>query len=666
MTSIPPHFGRVPNMLSSQLMLGSLNRTNRSLLDMQVSLATGLRVMRPSEDVVASSTISVLEDLIERREQRMRNLTHGEAMLNMLDAALGESGNLVMESIAIGLSQIGVGSDTQTRNTEALVIDSIINQLIAIGNQNYQGVHIFGGVSTANAPMQELFGGFQYIGQGSGQMTDLGLLRSVPITVSAEQAFGAMSARVQGARDLEPAMIGQTRLADLNGARGLGISRGQVYLNVDGTDLTVDLSEAHSVQDVVDALQAAIQTVDPGATVSIDPASGRAFAIEPSAGVDVAVMQTQADPTADDLGLVGTYVGGVSTSGGDVSPKLMPHTPLTSLSGVTVPMGSILISNAGQTRHVDLSTVETVEDLMNAVASANIGVRVEISPGQDRLNMINQLSGGDMSIGEVGGGSTATQLGIRSMAGTTLLSEFNNGRGVEIRSGSINAQTGDPDPDADVDFRITLKNGDTIDVDLAGAGTVQDVLDMINAAAAAEGLAVPGDFVAALAQQGNGITITDNTNPPTAATTVVARNGSFAAEHLGILGTTGINGGATLTGQDRATVAVESVISHLMALRDALKADDTAGISLATSKLEADVERFTQTRAEVGVRARRVADAKMREEDLQIQDLSLKSQLQDLDYTEAAMQFALLQQQLMAGLQTAGKVTSLTLLDFLR
>jgi flagellin-like hook-associated protein FlgL len=46
--------------------------------------------------------------------------------------------------------------------------------------------------------------------------------------------------------------------------------------------------------------------------------------------------------------------------------------------------------------------------------------------------------------------------------------------------------------------------------------------------------------------------------------------------------------------------------------------------------------------------------------------LSLKSQLQDLDFTEAALRFAVLQQQLQAGLQTASRVTSLSLLDFLR
>ena len=82
--------------------------------------------------------------------------------------------------------------------------------------------------------------------------------------------------------------------------------------------------------------------------------------------------------------------------------------------------------------------------------------------------------------------------------------------------------------------------------------------------------------------------------------------------------------------------------------------------------MEADILRVAEARADVGVRSRRIADSLIREEDLRIQDISLKSQMQDLDYTEAAIRFATLEQQLQAGLTTAGRASSLTLLDFLR
>jgi flagellin-like hook-associated protein FlgL len=199
------------------------------------------------------------------------------------------------------------------------------------------------------------------------------------------------------------------------------------------------------------------------------------------------------------------------------------------------------------------------------------------------------------------------------------------------------------------------------DVDLAGSETVQDVLDAINLAAAAAGLNVGVDFEADLADTGNGLLIRDDTLPA-GTTTVSSLNGSFAAEHLGIKGSSSAN----LVGEDRAKVAVDSVFSHLIALRDALKADDETGISIATDKLESDVNRLAEARADVGVRTQRVVDAVTREQELTIQDTNLKSLAQDLDFTEASIRFANLQQQLQAALATTSQIQNLSLLDFLR
>lgn len=661
MSTIPSNLSRVPNMLASQIMLGTLHRTGQSLLNTQIQLATGRAINRASDNPVGASTISVLDDAIERRTQRIRNLTHGEAVLNNVEAALAHATEMMLEAKSIGLSQIGAGSDADTRALQAVVIDSMINEMVGVANRKYQQTYLFGGGLTSKPPMVGLHGGWLYQGFGEGLFTDLGFGMSTPITVSGRHAFGAVSARVVGERDLNPVMTGQTRLQDLNGARGLGVSLSSINVTVDGTELTVDLTDAFRVQDVIDRLNTAIQAVDPDAVVDINPA-GNGLRITPGAGIDITITDLVGESTAADLGIHTTFPGGVATSGQDVNPRLTKMTPLANLSGVTVPLGTIRIANGNQVRELDLSGAETVQDVMSMVASLQIGVSVEINEAGDRLNFVNHLSGASMSVGEVNGGTTATQLGIRSMGGSTLLESFNNGRGVQIRTGSVDPVTGLPNPAADIDFRVTLKDGRSFEVDLAGAITVQDVLDKINQAADLAGID-PADFEARLATHGNGLALVDNTLPIGGTTTVEALNGSFAAEDLGILGSTT---SAILAGEDRATVAVDSVITHLMALRDALYANDERGISFATKKLESGIDRLALTRAEVGARTRRITDAMAREEDLLIQDMSLRSQVQDLDYTEAALRFATLQQQLQAGLQTASRVTSLSLLDFLR
>ena len=279
-------------------------------------------------------------------------------------------------------------------------------------------------------------------------------------------------------------------------------------------------------------------------------------------------------------------------------------------------------------REVDLDAIGTVQELRNAVNGLDIGIQVEISEDGRSLDFINEVSGGWMSIGEVGGGSAASMLGVRTFARDTPLAEFNDGRGVNIISGRTDPLTGVPDPSRDVDFTIRVKDGTEVDVDLVGAITVGDVLDRMESAISAAGLA--GQVSVGLAAEGNGIVIEDLTNGGAGVTEVVPRNSSFAAEDLGIRGRTE---GATLAGEDRARVAADGLITRLIRLRDALLANDERGITLAGEGLDEDVSRVAEVRADIGVRSRRLATATDREEDLRILDQSLASDIRDLDFS---------------------------------
>ena len=661
MSSVPSVFSRVPNALSSQLLLGSISRTNNQLIQLQVQLASGKALNRPSDNPIGASTVGVIDNMLERRDQILRNLSQADSMLGTLDATMQDAGDLLLEARSIGLSQLGVDSDPETRRNEAEVINSILQSMEGLANRDYRGIHLFGGSSTGSAPFTGLLGGYQYNGSGNGLVTDIGLGNNTPVTISGEEAFGGLSARVEGHRDLDPDLLPETRLSDLGGARGLGITRGSVSVNVNGVETQVDLSDASTIDDVRSRIQTAIQATDPGALVEIDPVNAAGFRISLSVGTNVTISDPQVGVTAQDLGIDGTYAGGTSTAGGDLNPGLTWITPVDALAGVTTPLGTIRIENGSQSRDVDLSGAETIQDIRNTIEQLDLGVRVEISESGDRISVHNEVSGLEMSIGEVGGGTTASELGIRSFDGETQLSEFNNGRGVDIVSGSVDPITGLPDPDGDLDFRVTLGDGRSFDVDLVGALTVDDVMQAIDDAATTAGIATPGEFRVGLASDGNGIRLDDLTGGG-GNIEVSSLNNSSAASQLGILG----SASATLTGEDRAKFAVEGVFSHLIALRDALLADDDSGIAFAVDNLEQDITRSTEARAKVGVRAQRVADAMTREDDRKVQDLSLKSSIQDLDFASAAMRFSSLQQQLQASLSTASSVSNLTLLDFLR
>ncbi len=655
----PANLARVPNLLASRIALSGIQRSNRGLLAVQVQLASGMQFTRPSENAIGASSVTVLDDLIERRMQRGTNLGQAESVLNSLDASLGDLSDILQEARGIGLSQIGVGSDAATRQNQAAVVSSLVQSLSQIANREQRGIHYFGGDAHGREPFGSLLNGLRYGGEGLGMRADLGLASDVRLTISGEQAFGALSARVEGDRDLDPAMTASTRLSEIRGAQGVGIRTGTIEVEVNGTVVPVDLTEADSIEDVRVAVQNAMQTVDPLATIAIDGATGDRFTITPSAGNTVVIRDLNQSNAAGDLGLTGTFVGGTTTAGVDIDPKLTGMTTLDSLSGVSSPRGTLRLRNGGQVRELDLSQFDTVQEFQNAVAGLNIGIRVEIAADGRRLDVKNELSGARMSIEEVAGGSIATELGIRSLNLSTRLTDFREGRGVPQSTGSVDPVTGLPDPAADRDIRVTLKDGRTIEVDISTCSAVGDVISSMLAAASAASVSV-ADFAVGLNADGNGISIIDNTIG--AKTNVESINNSGTAEALGIAGDTST---AVLAGSDQATVAVDGAFAHLMALRDALLANDEAGISFATQRLESDLTRAAQARADVGVRSRRVSDASSRETELSIQDMSLRASIQDLDYADAATQLAALQQQLQAGLAGASRAVNMSLLDFL-
>src|SRR5438105_3304178 len=228
MSSIPSIFSRVPNLLQSQIALGSINRTQVALFQVQQQLATGKAITRFSDDAVKAAAISVLMGRLDRGEQFTRNLNHADSSLSTLDKALGDASDLVLEAKGIASAQVGIGSSASERAGQAQVVNSLLQTLLGIGNRDGIAGHVFGGSTPGTAPIEAFLGGYRYRGQGDGLLTDLGLGADVPIPIGGNNAIGSTPTRIHGDTDPDPGLTGATRLSDLAGGRGLGVSLGRI------------------------------------------------------------------------------------------------------------------------------------------------------------------------------------------------------------------------------------------------------------------------------------------------------------------------------------------------------------------------------------------------------------------------------------------------------
>ncbi len=678
MASIPSNLSRVSNGLSSRLVLASLTGTNRAMLRVQEQLSTLKRVNRPSDDPIASSLISVFDRSLETGAQRQRNLSNADAVLGVIDQRIGSLNDLVLEAKQIASSQIGAGSDATTRAQQSTVITGMVQDLLRTINSDYSGVSLFAGSATKGAAVEAFKGGYRYLGTRNGLQADLGDGLDLPITIGANEVVGALSARHEGTVDLNPTLTAQTRLRDLRGPmEGVG-TLGTVDVTVDtGTPITVsvDLSKAETLGDVQTLIESAIRQADPtalagGFGAGVTLGSDR-LSINAAAGATVTFSDGPSGSAATALGLANhSYQTGNELSvlpTGDLDPKVTADTTLGSLapSAALDLANGITFRNGTLAGTVALSPTMTVGELAEQVKRLDLGIRVELAQNGDSINVINEVSGLRMSV-EESGGSSAALLGVRTLMGSTALTTFNDGRGVEIANGNLD-QNGAPDASRNVDFRITLSDGTQVDVDLtpANSATVSDVLATINAAVSAAGKTIGsgvGEFQAVLSGSGNGLVLEDRVGA--GPISITSLNG-HAAEDLGLLDGTVTTGPAILTSSDRSTVRVDSLFSTLVELGDSLAGNNEIGITFAGGQLETDLDRLSLARATVGSRAQRVDQESARLEDRMTLDKSLRSQVQDLDVFEASTRFNLLQTQLQAVLTTASRAVPLTLLNFL-
>jgi flagellin-like hook-associated protein FlgL len=314
----------------------------------------------------------------------------------------------------------------------------------------------------------------------------------------------------------------------------------------------------------------------------------------------------------------------------------------------------LTITNGDQTYAIDLSSAVTVEDLLNRLNNSDANVLATLNAGKNGIDIRSRLSGADFSIGE-NGGTTASQLGVRTFGTSTRLADLNHGNGIHSNANGY-------------DFQIDRRDGTVMKFNTDDAKTIQDVLDLINNHVNNQDPA--SRVVARLSAVGNGIELVDNgTGGPLV---VEALNNSQAAEELGLLPLdesrrTVSGGGATLTltGRDVNPQETNSIFTALIRLRDGLRSNDQNEIARAFGLIDEGSGRVTFSRAEIGARQQGLETLQTRLDD---EEIELKDSLSfeiNTDLAEAISNLTSRQAALQASLQLMAQASKLTILDYL-
>jgi len=643
---------RTSDLHAQARLRAQLHQDQLDIQRIQAEISTGRKLLVPSDDAFAAHRGMTLQRLLELKAQAKVNLNTTQSYLDASDNSLSHVSQRLNEAKATALGVANLAISEPARETALAEIRRTIEQLVNVGNTQFRGRYLFTGSRTADIPYAMVDQQVVYRGNERELPSFVDLDLAYASNIPGSEVFGSFSPEVHGTVDLNPSLTAAMRLADLRG--GEGVVPTSIAVSDGTTTSYIDLSAAATIGDVAELIAANPPT---GRTLTATiSATGLVIDLDDAGGGNLTIREVTGGTTAEDLGILNTSGTGTSPIVGlDLNPRLRLTTPLSSLPGPLDLASGMRIQQGKDTYTIDFSGAQTVEDLLNALNGSDANVLAQIDPSCDRISIRSRLSGVDFSIGE-NGGSTAADLGVRSLTNDTLLSQLNYVRGVETAPGT--------------DFTIRRKDGVALDIDVDGAVTIGDVLDLINNHPLN---LVPATRVdARLAASGNGIELFDGNTGGAATLEVEKAFLSNAAVDLGLvpagqtIATATTSGtGDTLVGGNPNKLEVAGVFNSLLRLYDAVAASDVSGIERAVARMDEDYQRVNFARAEIGARGQSLdaLDQRLEDEDVQLQS-ALSDEI-DTDLADAIARLTARQAALEATLRLTAQTFQLSLFDFL-
>ena len=353
---IPISSNRVSGQLIEQRLLSQLRSDNLALLRIQDQLSSGRRIASPSDDARVSLRAIRIQRLLEQKEQLQLNVSTSGAYLGASDTALTGVANLLINVRGLAITAADTTTSDIERRATSVEILRAVQRVADLGNQKFRGRYLFAGAQTDIQPFDVIGNQVVYHGDDGKllSLADVDLLARS--NVSGHEAFGAISAGVQGTVDLNPVTTEETRLSDLRG--GLGINH--LTLNVsDGvTNKKIDLSSAETLGDVVRLIEA---NPPDNRTISVRVAqNGLVLDLDKEGGGNLLVFDVAGGSSATQLGIKTEIGNGTRILGEDLNPQLRLTTELRDLLGSRA---TAVLQITGDNNDVFLEAKERGSDL---------------------------------------------------------------------------------------------------------------------------------------------------------------------------------------------------------------------------------------------------------------------------------------------------------------
>ena len=652
MPTLPVSVTRTSEFLTNRRLTAQVNKNAADLQNLYNQLSTGRRLEHASDDAPAATRASIMQRSLQYSEQLIRNSKASQRFLDSTDSLLADVGDSLIETRASANAAAQSTISDEERKNLADNIQLSIEQIVRDSNRTFEGHSLLsgakGGTPLANAnefvrlrANETLLESFQSSGETAPQSSNV------------FNAFGFGANQIRSSAELRPNISNATFLADLSGGAGIEVGPLRIFDSGPGIWKTVDLTGSRTVGELIQRVETT-QVEGRSLRVSILPDR---LALDFADGLPgtLSVKDIFGSETAKSIGWLNR--GGLQAppiANRNLTPLLGIHSKISELAGgagVDLSAG-VQVRQGKETFAIDLSNAETVGDILVAFNRSDADVHASIDSKTGQLVLQSLRNGVDFSVGE-NGGAAAESLGIRSGNLTTRLDKLLQGRGVQLTTGP--------------DFWIARSDGTELAIDLDGATDLQDVVDSINnqvdnvgPQAVTVSLSTIGNSLVLDSVAGSGPLVVRSHEASNVATALgLVPKGSLTRTVQPIAGT--IN----FTGDDFSGREPGGILDDLIRLKAAVRQSDFGEIARLQANVDAGTEKVANVRAELGIHTQAAAATQTRLED---DNVALKQGISDnldADLTEVISQVSLRQAAMQASLQIMGKMSGITLLDYL-
>ncbi|SHI62038.1 flagellar hook-associated protein 3 [Geosporobacter subterraneus DSM 17957] len=159
---------RITNSMMVSTMMRNLNNNLNRMDKIQMQMATGKRINKPSDDPVGMAKVLTLSSDVAANEQYKKNVDEALSWLETTEIAVTQLKDVmqrVRELTVRGATGTLAPEDKQAIQKE---ITQLKDQVVSIGNSTYAGRYIFAGFNTINKPftLEETAAGTQLVYNG--------------------------------------------------------------------------------------------------------------------------------------------------------------------------------------------------------------------------------------------------------------------------------------------------------------------------------------------------------------------------------------------------------------------------------------------------------------------------------------------------------------------